>query len=69
MRGLTRTSVIACMVAGCGVVAQSLSSASYIPTADQLLALALAFLIALASTLLVSPAQHGQKKRPCESDI
>lgn len=53
MRGLTRASVIACMVTACGVVAQSLSSASYLPTVDQVFALLIAFLFALASALLL----------------
>jgi hypothetical protein len=53
MHGLTRTSVIACIVTACGVVAQSLSSAGYLPTVVQLLALLAAFLIAIASFLIV----------------
>lgn len=52
MHGLTRASVIACMVGGCGVVAQSLSSASYLPTDLQLLALLAAVVVAFASALL-----------------
>lgn len=59
MPGLTRTSVIACILTACGVVAQSLTSASYLPTVGQLLALLAAFLIAIAPVLIVQKAVKG----------